>query len=47
MTMPLDKITIRNMLLIILFFLLAAYAIWLLYSYQLHRLEQNPYLPPA
>jgi hypothetical protein len=45
--MPLDKKTFLTVLLIILFFLLAAYAIWLLYSYQLHRLEQNPYLPPA
>jgi hypothetical protein len=47
MTMPVDKKTFFTVLLIILFFLLAAYAIWLLYSYQLHRLEQNPYLPPA
>jgi hypothetical protein len=44
MTMPFDKKTIFTMLLIILFYVLAAYGIWLLYSYQLQRLEHHSYL---
>jgi hypothetical protein len=41
MTIPYDKKTFFTVLLIILFFLLVAYGIWLLYSYQLQRLEHH------
>lgn len=44
--MPVDKKTILTMLLIVLFFLLMGFVVWLVYSYQLHRLERQPFMLP-